>query len=315
LTLALVFVAHPAFAQQPDWSYEVRGEGVHLRILRDYELAAGQTSAEPIVVVGGTAVVNGRAEQEVVVIGGTLRVGPTAVIAGDLVSIGTSLTIDPAAQVRGDVQQTIVTWPEIDRVWWAAALLAANLARLAFVLLVAAFMAIVAPHWIRAIAADGPAAIGALVVGVGVELFFVPALLVVAAALVISVIGAPLLLLLPLLPIAAGIVWMAGLTAVFARVGAVIRGTRVAASSSLVLDVFVGFLVVTAPALVAHIMSMGPQHRWPAALWVGSVALAIEYVAWTVGLGVAVATVAGRRGNDAPPALPLPAHAAAPGAV
>jgi hypothetical protein len=242
-------------------------------------------------------------------------VGPTGIIAGDLVSIGTELTIDPAAQVRGDIQQTIITLPEIDRAWWAAAAFAANLARLAFVLLVAAFIALAAPHWVRAIAAGGLPSAGALLLGFGVELFFLPALVLVGVALVISVIGAPLLLLLPLVLIGAGILWVAGLTAVFARLGAAIRGSRVSASSPLLVDVFLGFIVIAAPTLAGHVLSMGPEGWWPAALWVGGAGLAVEYVGWTVGLGAAVATLAGGRRRDSPPVLPLPAPAAAPSAV
>ena len=83
-------------------------DGVHLRLLRDYTLPAGTVSGEPIVVLGGSAVIDGRAEQDVVVVGGSLRVGPTAVIAGDVVAVGSGLDIDPAATIQGEIDQTVV---------------------------------------------------------------------------------------------------------------------------------------------------------------------------------------------------------------
>ena len=98
LAAAILLTAAPAFAQLDDWQYPDRRDGVHLRILNDYELPAGATSREPIVIIAGSATINGRAEDDVVVVGGTLRVGPKAVIRGDVVAIGGEAIIDPAAR-------------------------------------------------------------------------------------------------------------------------------------------------------------------------------------------------------------------------
>jgi hypothetical protein len=107
LALALVLSAAPAFAQAEadDWTVQERHEaarqrreewerwrrdghdGVHLRMLRNYYLAADATASEPIVVVGGDATIDGHADDDVVVIGGTLRLGPKAVVGGDVVTL------------------------------------------------------------------------------------------------------------------------------------------------------------------------------------------------------------------------------------
>ncbi len=55
-----------------------------------------------VVVIGGSLTVNGRAEN-VVCIGGTLRVGPDAHVRGDLVNVGGHLRRSPGAQIDGEV--------------------------------------------------------------------------------------------------------------------------------------------------------------------------------------------------------------------
>src|SRR5688500_17148023 len=157
LAVTMLLAAAPAFAQPDDWSYPDRRDGVHLRILKDYELLATVTSREPIVVIGGSATINGRAEDDVVVIGGTLRVGPTAVVRGDVVAIGGESIIDPAAQITGEINQTAVIGPDWDlggldwgtSGWWATFAFGATLLRLGIVLSVALLLTVVAPDWIN----------------------------------------------------------------------------------------------------------------------------------------------------------------------
>ena len=324
VALAVLLVTTPAFAQQPPaWTYEARGDGVHLRIFRDYHLAAGDMSPEPIVVIGGTATIDGRTGDEVIVIGGALRVGPSAVIGGDVVSIGGTTTIDPKAQVQGGVNETVIAWPTFDARWWAAAAMAANVLRLGFALLMALVVAILVPYRVRDIAFQGPSAPAAAAVGLGTQIFFIPALVALSTALVISVIGVPLLLLLPFLVFGAGVVWVAGFTAIAARAGAALRGSRMPAtagllhepypassSGSTVVDVLVGFVAVSGLTVLAHLVSLAGPPAWRAALWIGGVGLLVEYVAWTIGLGAGVVMLlGGRRRDEAPPALPLTAPA------
>ena len=98
-----------------------RGDGVHLRFLRSYTLAEGETTNEPIVVIGGSAQIDGRAVDDVVVVGGSLHLGPKAVVEGNAVSVGGSVTLDPGASVRGSIDENRFPWanisigPDLDR--------------------------------------------------------------------------------------------------------------------------------------------------------------------------------------------------------
>lgn len=318
--LTLISAAQPAFAQADgrtfEWSRH-RGDGVHLRILRDYHLAADATASQPIVVVGGSANIDGRAEAEIVVIGGTLRVGPQAVVRGDLVVVGGEAIIDPAANVAGEIAETIITWPDVGFAWarlaggwWAVAAFATMLVRLAVVFVGALFLSLVAPRWIHAIGGRAGSAAGlSAVLGVAGELLFVPGVVILVVTLAISIIGIPLLAGVPFLIGGALVVWLAGFTAVAARLGGRLRGTHPGDTSSPLADLLVGFVAITTPTFIAHALALGPGWMGPVAAALGAIGLFIEYVAWTIGLGAALAGLFGRTSSPPPPVPVLPAPA------
>jgi hypothetical protein len=346
LALAVLALAHPVLAQPDDWSYgrreardaraaqrEARREardaardarrdawdartrdrrGVHLRLLRSYTLRAGEVTREPIVVIGGSATIDGRAEEDVVVIGGTLKVGPAAVILGDAVSVGGETIVDPAATIAGEVDETIVVWPDFDfnwsglsTGWWAAASLGATLLRLGLVLFVSLFITLLSPRWTGSIGArlwDAPGA--SLFVGVTSQLLFVPVMILLTIVLIITIVGIPLLLTLPFLLAFAALVWTAGFAAVAGRAGARLRGQFAGTSSSPALDLLTGFTVITSVTVVAHLLALGPWWLQPAWIPLHIAGWLIEWLAWTVGLGAALTSYMGRR-LDAPPAIPI----------
>jgi hypothetical protein len=317
LALVVFAAAAPAYAQPDEWSYGRRHDGVHLRILRDYHLPAGSSTNEPIVVLGGSATIDGRAEDDVVVVGGTLRVGPTAVVRGDLVAVGGEAIIDPAARVSGEVDETVIVWPDIDAAlgrlpdgWWAVAAFGATLLRLGVALVFSLLLTLVAPGWIDGIARRAAASAGAAaVLGVAGQILFVPGIVVVVVALAISVIGIPLLAALPLLIGAAGVLWAAGFAAVSALVGSRLRGRATDASGSSAADVLTGFTAISLLTIAGHLMALGSGPITPLAWVVVSAGLLIEYLAWTVGLGAALTAAFSGRQRVTPPPMPLPAPA------
>jgi hypothetical protein len=289
-----------------------RSDGVHLRILRDYHLAAGATASEPIVVVGGSATIDGRAEQDVVVIGGTLRAGPTAVIGGDAVAVGGDAIIDPSAQIAGDIERTTISWPRADfgwggmpDGWWAVVGFGSMVLRLGIILFVSLFIVWLAPGWIERAGSRLSGAGGtSLVLGIVTQLLFVPALIIVAIAMAITIVGIPLLLLLPFVVAGMGLLWVAGFAAVAVRIGARLRGQGRGPSQSPTLDLLTGFFATTIVTVAAHVVALGPSWMGPMAWMVGMVGFAVEYVVWTLGLGAALtAWMGGRR--DTPPAIPI----------
>ena len=314
LALAILLAGQSAFAQPGDWSYGDRRDGVHLRIMRSYELPAGATAQEPIVVIGGSATINGRAEDDVVVIGGSVRVGPTAVVRGDIVAIGGGTSIDPAAQVSGTVDQTLIVGPDFDfgigpfvqGGWWPAFAFGASMLRLAIILAIAMLLTVAAPDWIHSIrlrVSSSP--LGAAVGGLAGQILFVPATIAVTIALVVSIVGILLLLAFPFVMGAAALLWVAGYTAVAINIGSALRGRDVVTSRPRVGDLLLGFVLICGVTLIAHTLALTSGPLGPAVWLTRMAGWVIEWMAWTVGLGAALWSLMGGRQAVTPPPMPF----------
>jgi hypothetical protein len=250
----------------------------------------------------------------VVVLGGQVRLGPEAVVDGEVVTVGGEAEVSPLAKVQGGVDETVLRVPDIDGNWspmsrsWVAGLaLAATMFRLVIVFLVASLLTVVAPAWVRRIswrASEGLASSAAI--GLFCQVAFIPALLLLVAALAVSIVGIPLIGAMPFLVAAAGLAGTAGFTAVAARIGARVRGTTVEESNALFVDMVIGFAAVAAVTVFARVASFGPFWTSPLAWSVTAAGLLIEYVVWTVGIGAACATLLARwngpRAHTAPAA-------------
>jgi hypothetical protein len=303
--VVLLLAVQPVFAQPPDWEvdrHRDHGDGARILILRDYHLAAGETAHGPVIVVGGVATIDGHADDDIVVLGGRVRVGPMAVVDGEVVTVGGAANVDPLATVHGGVDQTVVRFPDIDGHWgappqgWFTALaLAGTIVRLFIVFVVASALTLIAPGWVRHIswrAREGMASAAAI--GLACQVAFVPVLLLIIAVLAVSIVGIPLIGAMPLLIAAAAVAGTAGFTAVAARIGARLRGTSVEESHALWVDVLLGMTVVSALTVFARFAAFGPFWDRPASWSATAVGLAIEYVVWTIGIGATCATILGR---------------------
>jgi len=318
----ILLLAQPVFAQPADWDddhHHHHGDGARIMVLRDYHLAAGDTAHGPVIVIGGTATIDGHADDDVVVLGGRVRLGPQAVVDGEVVTVGGEADVNPLAKVHGGVDETVLRFPDIDGNWspvsrgWLAGLaFAVTIFRLLMVLVVASLLTVVAPGWVRRIswrASEGMASAAAL--GFACQIAFVPVLLVLVAALAVSIVGIPLIGAMPFLIAAAGLAGTAGFTAVAARIGARVRGTTVEASNALFVDVLIGFAAVSAVTVFARFASFGTFWTTPATWSVSAIGLLIEYAVWTIGIGAACASVLARwkepqtHGAPMPPAAPV----------
>lgn len=296
LALVLLLAASPAAAQDPDVRWDrVQGDGVHLRVLRSYNLSEGETASEPIVVLGGSARINGHAEDDVVVIGGTLRLGPKAVVDGDVVTVGGEIEKDPGAVVRGTIDEAAVRMPGIvfDPEWsgrgWTYLAVGGTVVRMFFFLVVATLLTVIAPGWIGSMSRRPAASSGLL--GLAVQICFVPALLVVVIALIVSIVGIPLLAAIPFVLAALGFVWIAGFTGVAVRVGAALRGRSRAEADASVGDLLLGFMAIAAMTVGGHLLALGFGWFSPMTWPIRAAGLTIEYVAWTIGLGAAISSL------------------------
>jgi hypothetical protein len=325
IAIALIVLAavHTTSAQE-DWEIRsrIRGEGVHIRIGRNYVLPQDQVATRPVIVIGASATIDGRMDGDLVVVGGQVRIGPTAQVRGDVVSMGGNVIVADAAQIAGEVKDVSIFWPDlrvaigdlwwgIDQGWWAFFALVATVFRLALVMVAAGILALVAPGWIRRIqqtAAHAPVAAG--FAGVAMEIAFLPVLAIAVVGLIITIIGIPLLVLLPFALFAAAVVWLAGFAAVAAQIGSGLRG-RTAGHGSAALDTAFGVVLLGLVTVMGHVLAMGPWPFMPFASAFVTAGAIIEYIAWTVGLGAALLAPFRAPSPTTPPPIPAGAHSTA----
>lgn len=316
LLVAAVIFAGPASLQAgADWDRWDGDDGVRILVGRSHQVPPGSTQAEPLLVIGGSVGIDGTVEDDVLVVGGDLRIGPTAIVRGDLTTVGGTITIDPQARVEGSVSEAAIgplfglDVPS-DRRWWAVFGLALTIARFVLLLLVAAAVALAAPRWTREVGEDAAnAPFATLLTGWAAQILFLPGVVVITVALAFSLVGIPLVGLVPFLVLASIVVWAAGFAATAARLGRALRGRGRSAADPTAADAMVGVWAVGVLTFAGHLMALGPMWLMPVAIVTLVCGLAVEYLAWSVGLGAAARVLVSRlRGGPLPRATLQPAQ-------
>jgi hypothetical protein len=277
-------------------------------------VAADQHVTEDVVVIGGDATIDGQVDGDVVVIGGTARLGPRAQVKGELTVVGGVLERDPGAIVRGEINEIGVGANALDglrsrglfRGMWPIfgvtplVRLAGTLMRVVLLVLFGWIVVLMARTPVQLIA-DRAAAepLKAGLVGFLIELVFIPALVVTIVMLAMSIIGIPLLALVPLVIVGFIVVLIVGFTGVAYRLGLEAERRLGRTSSEPYVATLLGIAVIVAPLLLGRLVGLAPGFG-VAAVALAAVGVALEYVGWTVGLGAAVLA---RFGHPRPPAV------------
>lgn len=256
-----------------------------------------------VVAVGGGANVDGEVRGDVVSIGGSATLGPNAIVAGNVVVVGGVLRRDPSARVEGQVQEiglgldlSGLRWPGVPVGVWGATFgstfaLVGALTRLAILCLLAALVVLLGrPHAERAgeEAALNPVKSGA--VGLLAQLLFLPVLLITIVVLCITIVGIPLLVLIPFAILGLMIVALVGFSGVAQRLGLAIAERAGWSTESYYFTTILGIVALMAPAILARLVNIAGGILFPFGVALGIVGICAEYVAWTVGFG-AVALV------------------------
>ncbi len=299
----------PPASPIPDREWR-RKSGAKVNVFGSIEVEEDERVTEAVVAIFGDVDVRGYVEEDVVAVLGSVRLGPRAVVRGEVTSVGGRIVQERGAEVRGNVNEVRLgggawrfgggpwqSWSGHDMFsgWFS---LLGTLLRIGLVMLLALIVAVVATGPIdrisRRVAAD-PWVSG--FVGLLAQVLFVPVLVLTIVFLAISIVGIPLLLLVPFALVALLFGVLMGFTGVARRVGEWAVGPY---KGPLVATI-VGVAVITAGAIVTRIVWLIPGPIAPLALVLWMIALFVEYVAWTVGLGALLLTRFGTRGPSAPP--------------
>jgi hypothetical protein len=264
-------------------------------------VAEDETVSQDVVVIGGNIHVHGEVRGEVVAVGGNVELGPKAVVGRDVVVVGGTLQRDPAARIGGDVQEIGVgtidlsglRLPRFDfgRTIWtpmfgSAFSLLATLVRVAVLFLLAAAVVLVGRDFIERVGACAvaqPLKSGAI--GFLSQCCFLPVLIIAIVVLVITIVGIPLLLLLPFGILGLLLVALVGFTAVANRVGTFVGGRLDWGGRGPYLATFAGIVLIVSPILLARLLSLVGAGIFPVTFALRLTGTLLEYAAWTVGFG------------------------------
>jgi hypothetical protein len=273
-----------------------------VRIGGSVKVASDERVTDDVVVVGGSADVDGQVDGDLVVVGGSATLGPNADIRSDVTVIGGALNQDPKAYVGGKVQN--VGFGEIPfggdwgrrRAWrnWdpvgrfrPVARFMGTAVRVGLLMLFSALVLFVARTPVERIAERAAAEpLKSWVVGFLAEILFVPILILTVFVLAVSIIGIPLLLLVPVAIVGAMLAFLVGFTGVAYYVGRLLESRVEQLRARPYASTLAAILVIVSPLLLARLVGLTGELGFIVGILV-AVGVVVEYLAWTTGLGAA----------------------------
>jgi hypothetical protein len=287
-----------------------------VRFGRNVEIEEDELVVGDVVAIGGSVRVNGEVRGEVVSVGGSVDLGPRATVTRDIAVIGGSLRQAEGAQVRGRIHEVGIGEFELGDWQWGwrpgpfprfsrTLSLMSTLGRVAILCVLGALVMLLAREYVERAslrAAADPLKAGAI--GFLAQLLFLPVLVVTIIILVVTIIGLPLLLLIPFAILGLALLALVGFTAIAYRIGQFVSARFGWGVSGPFAPTILGMVAIVSPLLVARLLSLLGGPMVPLAFGLGVVAFLVEYVAWTVGFG---AVALARLDRPRPPMPPIAA--------
>ena len=273
-----------------------------VRIGGSVKVGSDERVTDDVVVVGGSADVDGQVDGDLVVVGGSATLGPNADIRSDVTVVGGALNQDPKAFVGGKVQnvgfgeipfggdwgrqRSWRNWDPIGR-FRPVGRFMGTAVRVGLLMLFSALVLFVARTPVERIAERAAAEpLKSWVVGFLAEILFVPILILTVFVLAISIIGIPLLLLVPVAIVGAMLAFLVGFTGVAYYVGGLLQSRVEQLRARPCAATLAAILVIVSPLLLARLVGLTGELGFIVGLLV-AVGVVVEYLAWTTGLGAA----------------------------
>lgn len=287
------------------------------------------------VVIGGSVEVHGTVGGAITSVGGSVILEPGSRVDGDITSVGGEVERESRAEVGGSIHSVpffgfdfdLGDWahdssPSWNNDWQPGRLgwpwrfgdfgvfdVFEEVSETILLGVLALLVFLIAQRLVGAVAEraeSDPWKAG--MVGFLAQVVSVPLLVVVSLILVISIIGIPvLILLLPVVLLAAVLAFLCGFSGVALLLGRWLRGRFHWRDASPYTLVLAGVLLIKACSIAGEALSFGGGPIYLTALLILLLGVVVQYAAWTVGLGAFLLhKLSPARPVPAPPLLPEP---------
>jgi hypothetical protein len=288
-------------APEPSSRRTHRSGGDRVRIFGDAVVNEDEEVTGQVVAVLGSARIDGEVGDQVVAVLGSVDLGPHAVVHGDVVAVGGRLRKASGSQINGAI--TEVSWGDlgarINMPWldgWGpvyvfdgfgpVARLIGTTFRFVLLALVACLALVVARRGVEGSAqrvTDDP--VKTTMVGLVAWVLLLPLFVLTAIVLAISLIGIPLLLLLPFALVVLLVMSVVGFSGTAYAVGLWTRRRFGIATMSGFADICLGLLIILLPLLLGRVVALGGWTLSPVVFLLVATGLAVEFLAWASGFG------------------------------
>lgn len=266
-----------------------------------------------VVAIGGSADIDGEVTREVTVVGGSLNLGPDAVVRGDVAVVGGTLTRSPSAHTYGKVDnvgfgvqfplnQRFARGFMFRRPFSQAGGLLGTALRMTMLILSALVVVALGGPLVESIAnraATEPLRSG--LIGLLAEVLLLPLLIITIVVLAVSIVGIPLLILVPFGMVLIVVLMLVGFVGIACQVGRFVSD-RFGIKRGAYASVALGIVVVVGITVLARIIALagGLVFGLVVAGSLATVGYLVEYLAWTIGLGAVILTWLDNRRRGAP---------------
>jgi hypothetical protein len=279
-----------------DWRRRSGRERV--RIFGDVTVNEDEAIDGQAVAVFGDVRVNGEVRQEAVAVLGSVILGPKALVRGDVVSVGGRVRRADGARVEGAVTEVAFadTGLRLHGPWFGPVdvfngyngvpRLLGSTFRMMLLALFAGIALVIARASVERSAErvmDNPPK--AMLVGFAAELLFLPLLILTAFVLVITLIGIPLLLLLPFAVLMLLLLAFVGFSGTAYAIGQAARRRFGISGNAAFFDVCVGLAIILSPLLIGRVIGLAGWPANPLSWLLVLTGTAFEFLAWTTGFG------------------------------
>ena len=320
-TVASVLLQGTARAQTtPTDPVTYRITGTRIAVGQDVRIERDEEVSDAVIVVGGNLTIDGRVRDGVFVAGGDIYLSATADVRGEMIVAGGKITRDAGARHLGSVSYITfgewwrqTGWPTIrfgEMGRWLGVV--GTMARISVLgVLIMMVLAVARAPVARVGRAALAEPLRAFFVGLAAEVFFIPFLIAASIGLAITIIGIPFVaILVPIAIVLAVFAFLLGFTALACRLGEWIEDRLGWQPGNAFVATAIGFALLLGPTMLARVVDLA-DWGGPIAFGMLAIALTVEFVAWTVGLGAAIVTGLGRW-YTVPPPIAAPPPPAAP---